>query len=390
MPRQLARRPRFSGHPGLAGTAAAVLLVVVLPASASTFGSLANFDVVNDTGHNAYGFEIEIEDLRYDHAGTISSVFGLDRVFSFISPDPGAVVRFGKPTVEYVSGFGARITYGGSLGGMATPSAPFVTNGESCWPGANLNWKATSCDHFGVSTYGSPAKTTYSWLIDAGAGALSRQVVGVPAVNIAYTPPVANQPPPPPPVIQLQAQDLGRGADAVAQNKNNAFWVKIIKTELDQNVDLNDLLGGQHPGARPEIAGLDGAEVEVEWQPLQLGMVDEVSKSLDSPKPSVVYKFQFFNYRGGYDDDGFVDPQSGNKPGQPEDQRPSVDAQGIAFVTIDGQRHELNFIGQQIAGFNVNEVAAVPEPQTWALMLAGLVGIGSLARRRSRNRSHSG
>lgn len=335
MSRRPARQPRCLGRPALMTTAAAVLLLAGTTASASTFGSLANFDVVNDTGDKAYGFEIEIEDALYDHAGTISSVFGYDRVFSFLSPDPGAVVRFGKPSIQYISGFGARITYGGVIGSVFTPSAPFITGGESCWPGANPDWKATSCDHYGVSTFGSPAKTSYSWLVDAGAGTLSKQVVGVPAINIAYTPPVANQPPPAPPVIQLQAQDLGRGDDLVAQNKHNAFWVKIIKTELEQNVVLNDLLGGKHPGARQEIVGLDKAEIEVEWQPLQLGRVDEVSKSLDSPKPSVVYKFQFFNYLGAFDDEGLVDPQSGNKPENPEDQRPSVDANGIAFVTID-------------------------------------------------------
>ncbi len=356
--------------------AAALLLPVAMPAAAATFGSLANFDVVNDTGHTAYGFEIEIEDAAYDHAGMISSVFGYDRIFSFISAtDPGAVVRYGKPTIDYVAGFGARITYGGAIGANFTPSAPFATNGESCWPGANLNWKASSCDHFGVSTYNSPAKTTYRWIVDAGSGTLEKQVVGVPAINIVYTPPVANAPPPPPPVIQLQAPDLNRGANPVAQNKNNAFWVKIIKTELDDNVDLNDLLGGNHPGARPEIAGLD-TETEIEWQPLQLGQigVDEVTKSLDSPKPSVVYKFQFFNYVGRFDDEGLVDPLS--------NQMPSVDAQGMAFVTINGNRQDLNFIGQQIAGFNANEVPAVPEPQTWALMLAGLAALGALVRRR--------
>jgi len=360
----------------VAAAAVAALLLPLAPAGAATFGSLANFDVVNDTGHTAYGFEIEIEDSLYDHAGTISSVFGYDRVFSFISNDPGAVVRYGKPTIEYIAGFGARITYGGAIGANFTPSAPFATGGESCWPGANTNWRATSCDHFGVSTYGSPAKTTYRWLLDDGSGSLVKQVVGVPAVNIVYTPPPAPNLPAPPPVIQLKAQDLDPVVNGVQDNQNNAFWVKIIKTELSDNVNLNDLLGGNHPGARPEIAGLDG-ETEIEWQPLQLGMVDEVTKSLDSPKPSVVYKFQFFDYLGRFDDDGYVDPQSGKKDGQ-ENQMPQIDGDGQAFVMIDGQRQNLSFVGQQIAGFNANEVAPppVPEPQTWAMLLAGLLGLG--------------
>ncbi len=40
---------------------------------ASVIGSLGNFDVINDTGHIAHGFEIELEDL---HSSDISDVFG--------------------------------------------------------------------------------------------------------------------------------------------------------------------------------------------------------------------------------------------------------------------------------------------------------------------------
>jgi len=356
-------------HHRLSGLATAALVALLLPAagptSAATFGSLANFDVVNDTGHNAYGFEIEIEDVHYDHAGTISSVFGYDRVFGFISPDPGAVVRFGKPMIDYIAGFGARITYGGTIGATFTPSAPFVTGGESCWPGANPNWKATSCDHYGVSTYGAPAKTTYSWLVDTGGGTLGKQVVGVPVVNFVFTPPPPpppNAPLPVPAVVQAVIQAPLMAADPHA----NAFWVKMIQTTVGENVDLNDLLGGNHPGAKPEIAHFqEAAETEIEWQVLQVGRVDEVSKSINmNGDPSAVWRFQFYKYLGRFDDEGLVDPLTAQIP-----------------VGDTLNQYVGAFVGQQIAGFNANEVAPVPEPQTWALMLAGIAGISLLTGR---------
>ncbi len=358
---------RTPHHPArLTGAAIAALLLAAGPAGAATFGSLANFDVVNDTGKPAWGFEIEIEDIHYDHAGTISSVFGYDRVFGFISPDPGAVVRFGKPTIDYITGFGARIVYGGQIGGASTPSAPFVTNGESCWPGANPGWKATSCDHFGVSTYGAPAKTTYSWLVDNGGGALVKQVVGVPAVNFVFNPPPpppVGQPAPPPAVVQAVIQ----APQVAADPRDNAFWVKMVKTTVGENIDLGDLLGGNHPGAIPAIAALQEApEVEIEWQVLQIGKVDEVSKSVDmNGDPAAVWRFQFYKYLGTMDDDGVIDPKREEIP-----------------VGDTLNQYVGDFVGQQIAGFNANDVPAVPEPGTWALMLAGLGMVLRLRRRR--------
>lgn len=359
--------------------ATALMLFSAGPAAAGTFGSLGNFDTVNDSGHNSYGFEIEIEDARYDHPGMISSVFGYDRVFGFISPDPGAVVRFGRPTIDYIAGFGARINYGHKAGDSYgaldkfTPSGPFQTNGESCWPGANPGWQATSCDHFGVSTYGAPLKTTYSWMVDSGGGTLGKSVVGVPVVNFVFTPPPPAQPVPAVVAAVVVAPQLA----AVPQD--NAYWVKMVKTTVGENVDLNDLLGGNHPGARPEIAHLrEATEVETEWQPLQIGKVDEVSKSVDMlGEPSAVWNFQFYKYQGRYDDEGLVDPLP--------DQSPKVDAEGHAFVMLAGVRHDLSFVGQQIAAFNANEVPAVPEPQGWALMVSGLLGLGWLRRRQRRD-----
>ncbi|MCB2007568.1 MAG: PEP-CTERM sorting domain-containing protein, partial [Rhodoferax sp.] len=83
-------------------------------AHASVFGTLGNFDVVNDTGSVAHGFEIELEDL---HLGDISDTFGgVGRGFpSGRGFDPQlAVQRYGAPTVtEYDAGggiFGVRVT----------------------------------------------------------------------------------------------------------------------------------------------------------------------------------------------------------------------------------------------------------------------------------------
>ncbi len=360
----------------------ASILMVPGVGSAGVFGSLGNFDTVNDTGKPAYGFEIDIEDPLYDHT-KITSVFGYDRVFSFISPDPGAVVRFGKPSITDVPGYGVQIVYGGAIGGSAftpfnNPAAPFITTGESCWPGANAGWTSNPCDHFGVSTYGNPAAIKYSWLVDDGTGNAAKQVVGVPAVSFV---PINAPPVGPPPAVQAVIQA------PVVEDPNpyaNAFWVKLTQTTLPENVDLGDLLIGNHPGAHQQIADLnEKPESETEWYELQVGRVDELSKELQpNGDPSVVIDLKFYKYQGQFDDEGLVDPVSSQKP--------HVDDNGVAYVLLPDNngidvRHDLVYVGQQVGGFNANELAQpIPEPEAYAMILAGLGLLGAVARRRNR------
>jgi hypothetical protein len=333
---------------------------------ASTFGSLANFDVVNDTGQTAHGFEIELEGIDKSQ---ITDVFGLNRNFGTASP--GDVERYGLPTVsDLLDGagnvIGARVTYlsaySNGVWAASTASGVFNTPGESCWTFGNVNYPNVPCDHFGVSTLGSPTRTTYSWLVEgATPGSVVAANVAIPSVTFTPPPPPAPAQPAAPVVAVIQAQEVYPGLP-----QDNAFWVKIVQTTLPENVDLNELLGGHNPYENAGVAALNEApETEIEWQVLQPGKVDEVSKALDlKGDPSVVVRYEFYKYLGTFDDEGLVDPTGDETP------------TGNTLTAAVGA-----YVGEQIAGFNAVGAAAVPEPADGLLVGAGLLALGLYRRR---------
>lgn len=334
-------------------------------AHAGVIGTLANFDVVNDTGHPAYGFEIEIEDSSFDHT-KITSVFGYDRNFG-LPGGPGSVVRFGVPTITDVPGVGVRIRYGGTIGNVFTPSAPYNTPGESCWPLGGGWSTATSCDHYGVSTLGQPAATKYSWLVESSPGVLTAQAVGIPAVNFAYTPPGQG-----PAAVNVVVQ-------AVAPNHENpenealwgeAFWVKTFTTKVEHNIDLGNLFRGDHDQEQ--------AEVETEWSIFQKAPIGEKGENegaeaelgLGGKDAAVIRRYEFYKYLGPVTAEG------------------EADCNHACEQDPLGNRYVGAFLGAQMAGFNVLEnqlpIAIVPEPQSWAMMAGGLGLLGAIIRRRAR------
>lgn len=363
----------------------ASLLLCNASARASTFGSLANFDVINDTGHDAHGFEIEIEDASFSHS-SIQSIFGLNRSFGQVaSGDPLAVVRYRHTEVIDLYDAnqqlrGVKIRYGGVAGSAIVtpannPAQPFVTRGESCWPGANAGWLGTPCDHFGITTLGTPAKTTYYWLTKDNAGNEQRELAGIPPVAFVYTPAQAGRPanivariepvaPPEQPEIESQWGE--------------AFWVKVTKTKLDRPVDLGDLLVDKDDGQDNEI---ELAEVETEWKIFQKRPLDKpgVIDALEGPEQdlndgdkAVMRRYEFFRYTGPLNPDGSHETDCNDDcESDPLGLDAGLDHFGVSYVG--------NYVGQQMAGYNL---AAVPEPGTWALMLGGLGAVFQLARRR--------
>jgi PEP-CTERM motif len=348
--------------PTLIALAAAAALLPGL-ASAAVFGSLGNFDVVNDTGHVARGFEIELEGL---HLGDVTDTFGgPGRGF------PSDVERYGAPSVtEYNNGasFGVRVTYQASFEtgawSVGTPSGVFTTPGESCWTGGGINYgPSTPCDHFGVGTVGNPTKSTYSWLVEAapGSATLNRVVSSVPGVSWSATPQPGLPDAPPIVVAQIRAP---APVEAAEPQFGTPIWVKVFTTEYEGKVALEDLFGGN-----PKIVA---TEMEMEWQLLQTDPNNPKSGLLENGglapvgngMESVVRRYEFYKYTG------------------------AVKAEDNEALPMYGDSHAHasevgDFIGAQNAAINLGgNLPAVPEPATWASMGLGLAMLAGLRLRR--------
>ncbi len=342
--------------------------------SAAVIGFLGNFDVINDTGSTAHGFEIELEGL---HSSDITDTFGgpgrgfpTGRGF-----DPAtSVERYGSPTIaEYTSGvlFGTRVTYMGSFSAgswdYGTPSGAFITPGDNCWSGGGVGYGAsTPCDHFGVGTTKNPTKTTYSWLTEtATPGQLSNGVVNLPAPVwnvIPAAPPPAGQPPAPPVVgAQIKAPAPAPGNES---QFGAAIWVKVFTTELEQPAKLEDLVG--------DNAKVQQAQTETEWQLLQTDPGDPLAGQLESGygapvgpnAASILRRYEFYKFAGVYDGETH---EATFAPGFGD----SLPGPGDVGVYLGAQNGAANF-----------NVAAIPEPETYAMMLAGLGLIMAIAHRR--------
>lgn len=280
-----------------------LLLVFAVSQSANAsvaWGSINNFDTVNDTGGDCHGFEIEIEGI---HSTDISYTYdwnhyGVPRISEDVSNPllPRVFVRY--ESAKNPDGSWAAFT--------SVPAAPISPTDGHQFTNPSVNFGG---EHFGVGFMGNPTAVKYSWLKDDGAGHL----VFAGAVNIAtpsftYNPPagapaqvvaaIVPPPPPAPPVLEFGL----------------ACWVKATKTQSHNNhvVLLRDLVSDDpnDPNDRNWQNG-EPDEVEVEWRLLQTrfgapdggpkGALAGAPEDLPGGDEVITRRYDFFKNVGPYD-----------------------------------------------------------------------------------------
>src|SRR5579883_2611086 len=279
-------------------------------------GYPANFDAYNNTGAPVNGFEIEADGIN---SGDITRIFG----GVWIAGQP-CVIRYCQGTATNFAG-GVYIRWTSPWDPVAqqftlsTPvaSAGIVGVGESCWTmGLGARYPAAGCEHFGISTIRQPTNIVYRWLVPDPNN---------PGQLVPYsgnTVPIANAPPPPPipqPIVNVIPPVQVGGAPAVAfeiqapppppppapkpvLQYGDAQWVKVYKTEIDREVDLNELMGGN------PVVPEDPALIETQWKLLQYNPnshgnsgVLHNQQQLGNGKHAVVRRYEHYAYTGTYD-----------------------------------------------------------------------------------------
>jgi hypothetical protein len=259
--------------------------------SATVYGSLSNFDVINNTGDDTHGFEIELEGLQPQ-----------DVYYTF------SAQRYGSPViVPYATG--VRVRWASAYDNNAqqfmqrtiahAPNTPFA---GSCYQWG-ANYDASGCEHFGVTLTGNPTKTTYRWLAaDAqtpGALAAIDPPVAIPAPTYIVQPPAR---PADPPVLEaeIEAPEPAESPELYG----DAQWVKVFKTELPRAVTLDELMSDN------AIVPQDAAHAEVAWEIIQAEPASNSNGNrrrrqnqggLNFNTRSVIRRYEIYRFTGAYD-----------------------------------------------------------------------------------------
>jgi hypothetical protein len=280
-----------------AAAAFALALFALAPAlraqTATVSGSLSNFDVVNDTGRDAHGFEIQLEGLQ---PNDVISTFTVQR---YGSPQIAAYAT--GVYVRWSSAYDANASQFAQTTVQHTAGAPFA---GTCYSWNGAGYATSGCEHFGVALTANAVKTTYRWLVEdaqnPGTLAAVDPPVAIPAPSYYVLPPAR---PAEAPVLEAQIE-APEPAEA-PELYGDAQWVKVFKSELQREVNLNELLSDN------AVVPQDAAHAEVQWEIVQqepAGAADGGARrrrqnqgGLNAATRAVVRRYEIYRYTGAYD-----------------------------------------------------------------------------------------
>ena len=265
------------------------------------YGSINNFDVVNDTGTECHGFEIELEDTV-----TTDITYTYDWNHYNKSKFSSGFTAGGKPAT-FVRWESAKNPDGTWAAFTAIPAGPIAPTDGHQFTDPSVNFGG---EHFGCGYSNNPTAVRYFWLIDNGSGTLVRGPevqVATPVFN--YAPPVAAQP------AQVQAV-IAPPAPPVPPPREfgDAVWIKEIKTKTHNanKVALRDLISDDPNDAHDKNwRNGEPDEIEVEWRILQIktnaanggprGELAAAPEGLKQGNEVVTRRYEFFKYTGPLD-----------------------------------------------------------------------------------------
>ena len=334
--------------------------IVILPfllsagsAAASTaYGSLNNFDVVNDTGTPCHGFEIELEDI---HSSDVTYTFDWNHYGTPVITGDNSVAGHPKVTVRYVSG---RKPDGSWAAFTAVPAAPIQPTDGHQFTNPSVNFGG---EHFGMGYRAVPTAVRYHWLVDDGSGVL------VPGPPVMIATPVFNQAAPlagAAAAVQAEIQPP-EPPEVPVLEFGEPVWVKEIRTTSHNNaeVKLRDLVSDD-PAAAGEKNWRNNEpdEVEAEWCLLQTefskigggenGQLAGAPEALQNGDETVTRRYEFYRYTGPLDEESGEAKASKVGPD---------DLHGEGIKTINGVETDLaqvevvgEFTGAQMAAVDVD------------------------------------
>ena len=263
--------------------------------TATIYGSLGNFDVVNNAGQDAHGFEIELDGLQ---PADVIYTFSIQRYgVSTIVPTPTGVA------VRWTSAWDATAQQFAATTIAHVAGTPFVQGMCYQWNGPTV-YDPSGCEHFGVVQAANATRTTYRWLVadpvTAGALVPVDPPIAIAAPVYYMAPPVVVGAPP-----VLVAEVVAPEPPETPDVFGDAQWMKVFKTELQREVGLDELLGDN------PIVPQNAAQAEVAWEVVQASPATVNGKrnrtrtrnqgALSPATRSVVRRYEMYDYTGAYD-----------------------------------------------------------------------------------------